>query len=63
LHAAVTTYTREDNRFDWAGAQLGLANALALLGQRQSGTAQLEAAVVAYRKALEEDTRERVPLS
>ena len=32
------------------------------LGERESGTAQLEEAVAAYREALKEWTRERVPL-
>jgi len=31
-------------------------------GERESGTARLEQAVTAYRAALEEHTRERVPL-
>jgi hypothetical protein len=32
------------------------------LGERESGTAKLEEAVTAYREALKERTRERVPL-
>src|SRR5262249_33699850 len=36
--------------------------ALATLGERESGTARLEQAVAAFRDALEERTRERVPL-
>ena len=32
------------------------------LGERESGTARLEEAVAAYRAALQEITRERVPL-
>jgi tetratricopeptide (TPR) repeat protein len=32
------------------------------LGERESGTARLEQAVAAYRKALEERTQQRVPL-
>src|SRR4029450_498409 len=32
------------------------------LGERESGTARLEEAVTAYRAALQERTRERVPL-
>ena len=32
------------------------------LGERESGTARLEEAVAAYREALQEKTRERVPL-
>ena len=39
-----------------------LGNALSTLGERESGTARLEEAVAAYRAALEERTRERVPL-
>jgi hypothetical protein len=35
---------------------------LAMLGERESGTAKLEEAAVAYREALEERTRERAPL-
>ena len=42
--------------------QMNLGNALARLGERENGTARLEAAVAAYRAALEERTRERVPL-
>jgi tetratricopeptide (TPR) repeat protein len=43
-------------------ARNNLGNALWRLGERESGTARLEEAVVAYRAALEERTRERVPL-
>jgi hypothetical protein len=32
------------------------------LGERENGTARVEDAVVAYREALKERTRERVPL-
>jgi hypothetical protein len=39
-----------------------LGAALASLGEREGGTARLEEAVAAYRAALEERTRERVPL-
>ena len=42
--------------------QNNLGNALRTLGERESGTARLEQAVQAYRAALEERTRERVPL-
>ena len=41
---------------------MNLGNALATLGARESGTARLEEAVAAYRAALEEHTRARVPL-
>ena len=43
-------------------AQNNLGNALSALGERESGTARLEEAVAAYRAALKEYTRERVPL-
>ncbi len=33
-----------------------------MLGERESGTARLEEAVAAYRAALQENTREQVPL-
>jgi tetratricopeptide (TPR) repeat protein len=42
--------------------QNNLGNALMRLGERESGTARLEEAVEAYRAALQERTRERVPL-
>ena len=41
---------------------MNLGTALGTLGERQTGTARLEEAVAAYRAALEERTRERVPL-
>ena len=41
---------------------MNLAIALVMLGERESGTERLEEAVAAYRAALEEMTRERVPL-
>jgi tetratricopeptide (TPR) repeat protein len=47
---------------DWAATQNNLGNALLSLGERESGTARLEAAVAAYHEALKERTRERVPL-
>ena len=43
-------------------AQDNLGTALSTLGERESGTARLTEAVAAYRDALEELTRERVPL-
>jgi len=43
--------------------QNNLGNALSSLGERESGTARLEEAVSAYREALKERTRERVPLA
>jgi hypothetical protein len=43
-------------------AQNNLGATLATLGERERGTARLDEAVAAYRAALEERTRERVPL-
>jgi tetratricopeptide (TPR) repeat protein len=43
-------------------AQDNLGTALWTLGDRESGMARLEEAVAAYRDALKERTRERVPL-
>ena len=43
-------------------ARNNLGTALWRLGERESGTARLEEAVAAYRAALEEGTRARVPL-
>lgn len=56
------TIDRATAPIDWAKTQMNLGNALAVLGERQVGTARLEEAVAAYRLALEEWTRERVPL-
>jgi len=47
---------------DRGAANNNLGIALRTLGERESGTARLEEAVSAYRAALEERTRERVPL-
>ena len=47
---------------DWARTQNALGIALALLGERESGTRRLEEAVTAYRAALEERRRDQVPL-
>ena len=43
-------------------SQNNLGKVLSRLGERESVTARLQEAVVAYRSALEEWTRERVPL-
>ena len=51
---------RDANERGTAGIDLG--NALWTLGERESGTARLEEAVIAFRAALEEYTRKRVPL-
>jgi tetratricopeptide (TPR) repeat protein len=42
--------------------QHNLGTALSKLGEREAGTAHLEEAITAYRNALLERTRERVPL-
>ena len=62
--AALEERTRERVPLDWATTQNNLGAALPeKLGERESGTAQLEEAVAAYRAALKEErTRERVPL-
>jgi tetratricopeptide (TPR) repeat protein len=51
---------RDANEKGSAGNDLGVA--LQTLGGRESGTARLEEAVAAFRAALEQRTRERVPL-
>jgi tetratricopeptide (TPR) repeat protein len=69
LHEAIATYgrafvlaPRAERPLDWARTQMGLGNALGVLGEREAKTARLEEAVVAHRAALQEWTRERVPL-
>jgi tetratricopeptide (TPR) repeat protein len=54
--------SRDASPQDWATTQNNLGNALFRLGERESGTKHLEEAVAAYGAALEEWTRERVPL-
>lgn len=48
---------------DWASTQNNLGNALRILGDRESGTKSLEEAVAAFRQALQEWTREQVPMN
>jgi len=68
FRAALEEYSRDRVPLDWAKTQMNLGNALWSLGERESlgdpetGTARLEEAVTAYRAALEEYTRDRVPL-
>jgi hypothetical protein len=50
--AALLERTRERVPLDWAMTQNNLGNALAALGERESGTATLERAVEAYEAAL-----------
>jgi hypothetical protein len=54
--------TRERVPLDWARTKEILGNALTTLGEKESGTGKLEEAVAAYREALKEMTRERMPL-
>jgi len=53
---------REREPLQWARTQNNLGRALWRLGERESGTTNLEEAVAAFREALKELTRERVPL-
>ncbi|MBV8119445.1 MAG: tetratricopeptide repeat protein, partial [Alphaproteobacteria bacterium] len=46
----------------WAGTENNLGAALQTLGERVGGTAELEGAVVAFRAALAEYTRDQTPL-
>jgi tetratricopeptide (TPR) repeat protein len=46
----------------WAQTQSNLGLALWRLGERESGTGNLEEAIIAYREALKEHTRERYAL-
>jgi hypothetical protein len=57
--AALSKQARKRAPLDWANAQDSLGFALEVLGERDSGTARLEAAAAAYRAALEERRRER----
>jgi tetratricopeptide (TPR) repeat protein len=69
---ALKEWTRERVPLEWAGTQNNLGLALAELGRGHKcgtaepwnihGTAPLEEAAIAYREALKEWTRERVPL-
>jgi hypothetical protein len=45
-----------------AATQINLGSALANLAEREAGTARLEEAVAAFRAALDEYRRDRVPL-
>ncbi len=64
--AALTERTQERVPLDWAMTQNNLGNVLSALGERESGQEEsirrLVGAVKAYRAALKERTRERVPL-
>ena len=56
IHAAGDTLevaTRDQVPLQWAETQTSLGVALATLGERESGTARLEAAVMAFHAALD----------
>ena len=59
---AVASEDHARNADDRGAVLNDLGNALTTLGARESGMARLEMAVSAYRAALEEYTRDRVPL-
>lgn len=61
LSEALKERMRERVLLQWAGTQMNLGNALQRLGERESGTAKLEEAVLAYREALKEWTPEVAP--
>ena len=56
--AALKVRTREGVPLAWTGTQSNLGNAVAALGERESGTARLEQAVQTYHAVLEVRTRE-----
>jgi len=58
----IELFPREHDPLLWAAAQNTLGIALVTLGRRESRPARLEEAVAAFRAALKEYTRERVPL-
>ncbi|HZZ26223.1 MAG TPA: tetratricopeptide repeat protein [Roseiarcus sp.] len=60
LRRELLVLAKSDDARGAARNNLGIV--LGTLGERESGTARLEEAVVAFRAALEERTRERVPL-
>jgi hypothetical protein len=61
--AALEVYTREQMPLDWAMTQYNLGNALGALGERERGTARLEAAAAAFDACLTiiDTTAEWVP--
>ncbi|WP_162250016.1 tetratricopeptide repeat protein [Methylobacterium sp. Leaf456] len=61
--AAAEEQTRERDPHQWASIQNKLANALLILGGRESGTARLVEAVATYHLALKEFTRKRAPIN
>ena len=61
-HAALEEYKRDRVPLRWAMTQMNLGVALTVLGARESGTARLEEAVIAYAAALEEYRSDRFPI-
>jgi tetratricopeptide (TPR) repeat protein len=59
--SALDIATRARVPLDWAMTQTSLGVALSRLGGRESGTEKLEEAVLAYREALKEFTKEAAP--
>jgi hypothetical protein len=62
IEVARIAFSRANDRDERGQAQDDLGHALQRLGERERGRARLEQAVAAFRAALEEWTRERVPL-
>ncbi len=60
--AALEVRSRDALPLAWAMTQNNLGAALLRLGEREEGTARLEAAVSAFRAALEVHTRDALPL-
>jgi tetratricopeptide (TPR) repeat protein len=59
---ALDDWPQESAPIDWAAAQHSLGIALRTLGEHETGTVRLEAAVAALQETLKERTRERAPL-
>jgi tetratricopeptide (TPR) repeat protein len=57
LGRALAEYPRSESPDNWAGTQNNLGIALETLGERESGTARLEAAVTAYRAVPDKPAR------
>ncbi|MFZ2004702.1 MAG: hypothetical protein WAV02_06430, partial [Stellaceae bacterium] len=51
LRTAQRRYSRERQPLEWAMLQNNLGNALAALGERETGTQRIEEAIAAYREA------------
>lgn len=61
-HKVLDQWTRASKPLDWTMAQNNLGIVLWALGERENGTARLEAAAAAFREALKEETREINPV-